>query len=144
MNTFMANKNSVERKWFIIDAAGKPLGRVAALAASVLIGKHKPVYTPNVDCGDYVVVVNAEKAVLTGKKLQQKEWIRHTGWIGNLKRVKYADLMEKNPEKAMSLAVWGMIPHNSLGRDIFKKFKVCTGSEHHFHAQKPVLWEGSL
>lgn len=144
MNTFMANKNSVERKWFIIDASGKPLGRVAALAASILIGKHKAIYTPHVDCGDYVVVINAQKAVLSGKKLQQKEWIRHTGWIGNLKRVKYADLMEKNPEKAMSIAVWGMIPHNSLGRDIFKKLKVCSGSEHCFQAQKPVLWEESV
>lgn len=144
MNTFMAKKNSVERQWFVIDAAGKHLGRVASLAASILIGKHKAIYTPHVDCGDFVVIINAEKAVLTGKKLQQKEWVRYTGWIGNLKRVKYADLMAESPEKAMSLAVWGMIPHNSLGRDIFKKLKVCAGNEHHFQAQKPVLWEGAI
>ena len=114
--TFMAKAGQVERKWYVIDAAGKPLGRVAVQAAVLLRGKHKPTFTPHVDCGDNVIIINCAQAVLTGKKLEQKLWQRHTGWIGNLKTTKYATLMAQRPEKAMELAVGGMIPNNTIGR----------------------------
>ena len=114
MSTYMAKANELEKKWYILDAAGKPLGRVAAKAAEILRGKHRPEFTPNVNCGEYVIVINAKDAVLTGNKLDQKKYYRHTGYIGHLKEVSYREMMDKNPEKAMELAIAGMLPHNTL------------------------------
>ena len=116
MSTFMAKAETVERKWYVLDAAGKPLGRTAATAAMLLRGKHKTTFTPHVDCGDFVIIVNADKAVLTGKKLTQKYYRHHTGWVGGLKEVQYKTLMTEKPEFAMQLAVKGMLPKNSIGR----------------------------
>lgn len=140
MSTYMEKSGEVERKWYIIDAAGKPLGRVAAAAASILRGKHKPTFTPHVDCGDHVIILNAEKAILTGNKLVQKYYYRHTGWIGGLKAVQYKELMEKRPEQAMELAVTGMLPHNTLGRNAATRLRVYKGEEHNHAAQKPEVW----
>ena len=137
MKTFVAKPREVTRKWFVIDATGKPLGRLASEVAKILRGKHKPEYTPFVDTGDYVIVVNAEKVVLTGKKLEQKMYRHHSGWIGGMKELKYRIFMEKSPEKAVELAVKGMLPHNSLGRAMFRKLKVYRGSKHNHQAQKP-------
>lgn len=144
MSTYMAKANEIEKKWYIIDAAGKPLGRVAATAAAILRGKHRPDFTPNVDCGDYVIIINAKDVVLTGNKLDQKKYYRHTGYIGHLKEVSYKDMMANNPEKAMELAVSGMIPHNTLGRKAIKKLKVYSGAEHEHAAQSPVEWTGEI
>ncbi len=141
MSTFMAKAENVERKWYVLDAAGKPLGRTAATAAMLLRGKHKPSYTPHVDCGDFVVVVNADKAVLTGKKLMQKYYRRHTGWVGGLKEVQYKNLMADRSEFAMQLAVKGMLPKNSIGRHCATRLKVYAGAEHKHQAQKPENWE---
>ena len=141
MSTTMATKATVERKWYVLDAAGKPLGKTAALAADLLRGKLKPTYTPHVDCGDFVVVINAEKAILTGKKLEQKHYRHHSGWIGGLKEVKYKDLMEKKPEFAMTQAVKGMLQKNTLGADQLTRLKVYRGSEHKHAAQKPETWD---
>lgn len=141
MSTYMAKAGQVARKWYILDAAGKPLGRVAAQAATLLRGKHKPEYTPHVDCGDHVIIINCGKAVLTGNKLEQKKWYRHTGWIGGLKEVKYATLMETRPEKAMSLAVNGMLPNNTLGRAAGTRLRVYAGAQHEQAAQKPEVYE---
>ena len=140
MSTFMANKGNIERKWYILDAAGKPLGKTAALAATLLRGKHKPEYTPHADCGDYVIVINAEKAVLTGKKLEQKYYRRHSGWIGGLKETKYKTLMAERPEFAMELAVKGMLPKNTIGRAALTRLKLFVGAEHNHAAQKPEAW----
>ena len=140
MSTFMAKASELDRKWYIIDAAGKPLGRVAAAAASILRGKHLPTFTPHVDCGDHVIIINAEKAVLTGKKLTDKYYYRHTGWIGGLKAVQYKDLMANNPEKAMKLAIEGMLPHNTLGRKAATRVRIYRGAEHDNAAQKPIEW----
>ena len=137
MSTTLAKKETVERKWYVIDAAGKPLGRVAVQAATLLRGKHKPTFPPNVDCGDFVIVINAAKAELTGKKLEKKLYQHHTGWIGNLKEVKYATLMAQKPEFAMELAVKGMLPKNTLGRAMGMKLKVDAGPEHPHQAQQP-------
>lgn len=133
--TFMANSQTHTPKWHVIDADGKVLGRVAAEAASILRGKHTPRYTPHANCGDYVIIINAAKVVLTGRKLEQKEYIRHTGWIGGLKRVKYSELMDKRPEFAMELAIKGMLPHTTLGRECFRKLRVYSGAEHKHEAQ---------
>ena len=141
MSTYMAKAGEVTRKWYIIDAAGKPLGRVAAQAAALLRGKHKPTFTPNVDCGDHVIILNCAKAVLTGNKLEQKKWYRHTGWVGGLKEVKYATLMAQRPEKAMELAVTGMIPSNTIGRAACTRLRVYAGAEHAHAAQKPEVYE---
>ena len=141
MSTTMANKATIERKWYVLDAAGKPLGKTAALAADLLRGKLKPIYTPHVDCGDFVIVINADKAVLTGKKLEQKFYRRHSGWIGGLKEVKYKDLMAQRPELAMTLAVKGMLQKNRLAADQLTRLKVYRGSEHKHAAQKPEAWE---
>ena len=141
MSTYMAKGGQVARKWYILDAAGKPLGRVAAQAAALLRGKHKPEYTPHVDCGDHVIIINCGKAVLTGNKLEKKVWYRHTGWIGGLKEVKYATLMETRPEKAMSLAVNGMLPNNTLGRAAGTRLRVYAGAQHEQAAQKPEAYE---
>lgn len=140
MSTTMLKKETVERKWYVIDAAGKPLGRVATEVATLLRGKHKPTFTPHVDCGDYVIVINAAKAVLTGKKLENKKYQHHTGWIGNLKEVKYSTLMAQRPEFAMELAVKGMLPKNAIGRAAMTRLKVYAGPEHKNAAQKPELW----
>ncbi|HHW06121.1 MAG TPA: 50S ribosomal protein L13 [Clostridia bacterium] len=139
--TFMAKPREVERKWYIIDATDKPLGRLASEVASILRGKHKPIFTPHVDTGDFVIVINAEKVVLTGKKLTQKKWIRHSGHPGGLKSTDYQTLLATKPEKAVELAVKGMLPHNSLGRKMFKKLKVYRGDSHPHQAQKPEKWE---
>ena len=139
--TFMAKAGQVERKWYVIDAAGKPLGRVAAEAAVLLRGKHKPTFTPHVDCGDNVIIINCAQAVLTGKKLDQKLWQRHTGWIGNLKTTNYATLMAQRPEKAMELAVGGMIPNNTIGRAAETRLHCYAGAEHPHASQKPEAIE---
>ena len=140
MSTFMAKAGELDRKWYIIDAEGKSLGRVAAAAASILRGKHLPTFTPHVDCGDHVIIINADKAVLTGNKLIDKYYYRHTGYIGGLKAVQYKDLMSKNPEKAMTLAVTGMLPHTTLGRKAATRLRVYYGTEHNHAAQQPVAW----
>ncbi|MBR3988589.1 MAG: 50S ribosomal protein L13 [Clostridia bacterium] len=141
MSTFMAKKGEIDRKWYVIDAAGKPLGKVAAQAATLLRGKHKVTFTPHVDCGDHVVIINCKDAVLTGNKLTQKKWYRHTGYVGHLKEVDYKTLMATKPEKAMELAVKGMIPSNSLGRDQMLRLRLFAGSEHNHQAQKPEAFE---
>lgn len=140
MSTTMAKLENVQRKWYVLDAAGKPLGRTAATAAKLLRGKHKTDFTPNVDCGDFVIIVNTDKAVLTGKKMEQKYYRHHTGWIGGLKEVKYRLLMEQRPEFAMELAVKGMLPKNSIGRAALTRLKLYTGPEHKNSAQKPEAW----
>ena len=138
MSTFMANKGNIERKWYILDAAGKPLGKTAAQAATLLRGKHKPEYTPHADCGDFVVIVNADKAVLTGKKLEQKYYRTHSGYAGGLKETQYKTLMATKPELAMELAVKGMLPHNSIGAKSFTRLHVYAGAEHKQQAQQPI------
>ena len=138
MSTFMANANTIERKWYIIDAAGQPLGRTAVKAANILRGKHRPEFTPHVDCGEFVIIINAEKAVLTGTKLEDKFYRHHSGYIGGLKEENYKHLMSTRPEKAMELAVKGMRPHNTLGAKSFNRLHVYAGAEHKHEAQKPV------
>ena len=140
MSTFMANKGNIVRKWYILDAAGKPLGKTATVAATLLRGKHKPEFTPNADCGDFVIIINAEKAVLTGKKLEQKYYRTHSGWIGGLKEVQYSTLMRERPELAMKLAVRGMMPRNVISKDSMSRLKIYRGGEHEHAAQKPELW----
>ena len=140
MSTFMAKESELNRKWYIIDAAGKPLGRVAVAAASILRGKHKPEYTPHVDTGDFVIIINAKEAALTGNKFEDKKYYRHTGYIGNLKETAYKDMLVKHPTRAMELAVWGMLPHNSLGRKMYGKLKVYADANHKQQAQSPELW----
>ena len=140
MSTFMANKGNIVRKWYILDAAGKPLCKTAAAAATLLRGKHKPEFTPHADCGDFVVIVNAEKAVLTGKKLEQKYYRRHSGWIGGLKETKYRLLMQQKPELAMQLAVRGMLPRNIITKDSLSRLHIYRGAEHPHTAQKPETW----
>ena len=140
MSTTLAKTGAVERKWYILDAAGKPLGRTAATAAVLLRGKHKVDYTPNVDCGDYVIILNAGEAVLTGKKLQQKYYRHHSGWVGGLKEVQYSRLMAERPEMAMELAVKGMMRKNSLDRNSLTRLKIYRGAEHKHEAQKPEAW----
>ncbi|MBQ9097230.1 MAG: 50S ribosomal protein L13 [Clostridia bacterium] len=140
MSTFMAKASEIDRKWYIINAEGKSLGRVAVAAANILRGKHLPTFTPNVDCGDHVIILNAEKAVLTGKKLTDKYYYRHTGWIGGLKAVQAKDMMANNPEKAIMLAVEGMLPHTTLGRKALTRLRVYRGGEHNHSAQKPEVW----
>ncbi|MFI3226988.1 MAG: 50S ribosomal protein L13 [Clostridia bacterium] len=142
MSTFMANAQNIERKWYIVDAANKPLGRTAATVATLLRGKHKPEFTPHVDCGDFVIVINAEKAVLTGKKLDQKYYRRHTGWIGGLKEVKYSTLMNERPTLAVELAVKGMLPKNTIGRSSMTRVKIYAGENHDNAAQKPEVYNG--
>lgn len=141
MKTFMAKAEEVNRKWYIVDAADKPLGRLASEVAKVLRGKNKPIYTPHVDTGDHVIVINAEKVVLTGNKLDQKMYRHYSGWIGGMKEIKYRHMMEKQPEKVVELAVKRMLPKNSLGRQMFRKLKVYKGTEHGHQAQKPEVLE---
>ena len=137
MSTYMAKNGEINRKWYIIDAAGKPMGRTAVKAANILRGKLKPEFTPNVDCGDFVIIINAEKAVLTGKKLDNKYYRRHTGYIGGLKETKYRILMNTRPELAMELAVKGMIPDTTIGRAALTRLRIYKGEEHKHMAQKP-------
>ena len=137
MKTYMAHAETVERKWYVVDAAGLPLGRLATRVASVLRGKHKPTYTPNVDTGDFVIVINTDKVVLTGKKLEDKFYRYHTGYIGGLKEISYMKLMAEKSDLAVYEAVKGMLPKNSLGRVMLKKLRVYKGAEHNHAAQKP-------
>ena len=139
--TYSAKKSEVESKWYIIDAANKPIGRVATEAAKLLRGKHKPTFTPHIDVGDHVIILNCKDAVLTGHKLDQKVYRHHSGYIGGMKEVPARVMLEKNPEKAMTLAIKGMLPHNSLGRQMLKKLRVYAGAEHENQAQKPEIWE---
>ena len=141
MSTYMAKVETLERKWYVIDAAGKPMGKTAVAAANILRGKHRPEFTPHVDCGEFVIIINAEKAVLTGKKLEQKYYRRHSGYIGGLKEVQYKTLMATKPELAMELAVKGMLPHNSIGAKSATRLKVYVGAEHAHAAQKPETVE---
>ena len=140
MSTYMANKGNIVRKWYVIDAAGKPLGKTAVAAATILRGKHKPEYTPHADCGDFVIVVNADKAVLTGKKLEQKYYRTHSGYVGGLKETKYRLLMQNKPELAVRLAVRGMMPRNIVTKDSLTRLKIYRGAEHPHAAQKPETW----
>ncbi len=139
-SSYLAKPAEIERKWYIIDAADKSLGRVAAQAAAILRGKHLPTFTPNVDCGDHVIVINADKAVLTGNKINQKVRYYHTGWVGGIKEIHYNKLMAEAPEKAMTYAVKGMLPNNSIGRKAITRLRVYQGTEHGHDAQKPVEW----
>ncbi|MBR2388827.1 MAG: 50S ribosomal protein L13 [Clostridia bacterium] len=141
MSTYMAKAETVERKWYVIDAAGKPMGKTAVAAANILRGKHRPEFTPHVDCGEYVIIINAKDAVLTGNKMTQKYYRRHSGYIGGLKEVQYKTLMATKPELAMELAVKGMLPHNTLGAKSFSRLKVYAGAEHGQAAQKPETYE---
>ena len=141
MSTTLATKETVVRNWYVLDAAGKPLGKTAVAAADLLRGKNKVTYTPNVDCGDFVIVINADKAVLTGKKLEQKYYRRHSGWVGGLKEVQYKTLMKEKPELAMELAVKGMLQKNKLANSQLTRLRVYRGAEHNHEAQKPVVVE---
>lgn len=138
--TYSIKKSEIERKWYIIDAEDKPLGRVASEAAKLLRGKHKPTYTPNIDVGDHVIIINCGKVVLTGKKLDQKVYRHHSGYIGGMREISARDMMNNSPEKAMMLAIKGMLPKNSLGRQMLRKLRVYAGSEHENIAQKPEVW----
>lgn len=141
MSTYMAKAEAIERKWYVIDAAGKPLGKTAVAAANILRGKHRPEFTPHVDCGEFVIIINASKAVLTGKKSVQKYYRHHSGYIGGLKEVQYGTLMQTRPELAMELAVKGMLPHNTIGANSFNRLKVYAGDTHKQQAQQPVPYE---
>ena len=141
MSTFMVSSNNIVRRWYVIDAANKPLGKTAVAAANILRGKHRPEFTPHADCGEFVIIVNAGKAVLTGKKLEQKYYRRHSGYIGGLKEVQYKTLMATKPELAMQLAVKGMLPHNKIGDKSITRLKVYAGAEHAHQAQQPISVE---
>lgn len=141
MSTYMPKAGQVDRKWYVIDAAGKPLGRVAAQAAILLRGKHKPIFAPHVDCGDHVIIINCAQAVLTGNKLEKKHYYRHTGYIGHLKDVRAGTLMNEKPEKAMELAIYGMIPNTTIGREALTRLRLFAGAEHIHAAQQPTVWE---
>ena len=138
--TYSIKKNEIEKKWYVIDAANKPLGRVATEAAKLLRGKHKPTFTPNLDVGDHVIIINCKDVILTGNKLNHKVYRHHSGYIGGMKEVSAKDMLANNPEKAMMLAIKGMLPHNSLGRQQLKKLRVYAGNEHDNIAQKPENW----
>ena len=140
MPTYMPKAGDISRKWYILDAAGKPLGRTAALAAHILRGKHKPTFAPHADCGDHVIILNAAQAVLTGNKLTQKFYYRHSGWVGGLRAVRYDDLMRRKPEQAMMLAVKGMVPDTVIGRKSLTRCRIYRGPEHVNQAQKPEAW----
>lgn len=141
MKTYMANPETVERKWYLVDATDVSLGRLASQVATILRGKNKPTFTPHVDTGDHVIIINCEKVKLTGKKLEQKYYSYHTGYVGGLKQIQYAKLMAEKPEEAVYKAVKGMLPKNSLGRQMLTKLRVYKGSEHKQQAQKPVVLE---
>ena len=141
MNSFMANPDKIERKWYVVDAEGCTLGRLASEVASVLRGKNKPIFTPHIDTGDYVIIINADKVKLTGKKLTQKVYFRHSGYLGGDKYTLAKDMLEKNPTRMVEFAVRGMIPKNRLGEQIFKKLHVYAGAEHPHAAQMPEALE---
>ena len=138
--SYMAKPGEVESKWYVVDATDMVLGRLASQVAAILKGKNKPEYTPHVDCGDHVIVINCDKVVLTGKKLEQKMYRTHSGWVGGLKETKYKDMMEKKPELAMRVAVRGMMPRNTVTKDSLKRLHIYTGDTHEKQAQKPELW----
>ncbi len=140
MSTFLPKADDIKREWYVLDAANKPLGRTAATAAVLLRGKHKTIFTPNVDCGDHVVIINAAQAVLTGNKLEKKYYRRHSGWVGGLKEIQYSTLMKNNPEKAMMLAVKGMLPDNTLGRKALTRVRIYRDANHAQTAQQPKAW----
>ena len=135
----MANANTIDRKWYVIDAAGKPLGKTAVKAAEILRGKHRPEFTPHADCGEFVIIINAAKATLSGKKLEQKYYYHHSGYIGGMKSIQYKTLMAERPEMAMELAVKGMLPHNSIGAKAFTRLHVYAGEDHKNAAQQPIV-----
>lgn len=137
MKTYVAKPQEVDRKWFVIDADGQTLGRLATQVASILRGKHKPTYTPHVDTGDHVIIINAEKIHLTGNKLADKKYYRHSGYVGGIKSTTAGELLNRHPERVIKAAVWGMVPHNRLGRQVIKKLKVYAGNEHPHDAQMP-------
>ncbi|MDI6716180.1 MAG: 50S ribosomal protein L13 [Actinomycetota bacterium] len=139
MKTYWAKPKDIKREWYVVDAAGVPLGRLAAKVATILRGKHKAMYTPNIDVGDHVIVINAEKVILTGRKAQNKKYYRHSGYPGGLKEISFEKMIERKPEKVIELAVKGMLPHNSLGRAMYRKLKVYAGSEHPHAAQQPKM-----
>jgi large subunit ribosomal protein L13 len=141
VNTYVTKPNDIKRDWYVVDAQGQTLGRLATRIATVLKGKHKPIYSPSMDTGDYVVVINAEKIVATGRKLDEKMYYRHTGYPGGLRRINLRDQLAKHPERVISAAVRGMLPHNRLGRAMFKKLKVFAGAEHPHAAHKPKTLE---
>lgn len=141
MSSFMAKPSDVKRSWYIIDAAGKPVGRVATIAATLLRGKHKPTYTPHVDCGDHVIVINCAEAVFTGKKLDQKSYYRHSGYVGGLKETSARAMMRTNPDRAMLLAIKGMVPDTTIGREALTRLRVYKDASHKHAAQKPEVWE---
>jgi len=141
MKSFMAKTNEVERKWYVIDAEDKVLGRLASEVSKILSGKNKPIYTPHVDTGDFVIIINADKVKLTGRKLEQKTHFYHTGYPGGDKHIPYKRIMEEKPERAIEIAVKGMLPKSSLGRKMIKKMKVYRGAEHNHEAQKPEIYE---
>ena len=141
MSTYMPKANEISRKWYVLDATDKSLGRVAAQAATILRGKHKPTFAPHADCGDHVIIINCSKAVLTGKKLEQKSYKWHTGWIGGLKEIQYKELMKTHPEKAMMIAVKGMLPDNTVGRKSLTRLRVYADANHNHEAQKPENYE---
>lgn len=139
MNTYMANPTTIERKWYVVDAEGKTLGRLASEVAKVLRGKNKPIFTPHVDTGDYVIIINASKIEVSGKKLEQKKYYRHSGYIGSLKETKLSDMLDTKPERVLELAIKGMLPKGPLGRQMYKKLHVYAGAEHNHAAQKPEV-----
>ena len=141
MKTFSAKPQDIERKWFVVDAQGQTLGRLATRIATVLRGKHKPVYTPHLDCGDYVIVVNADKIHVTGQKLEQKTYYRHSGYPGGLRQVSLRRQLQVHPDRVIEAAVRGMLPHNRLGRKMFKKLKIYAGPTHPHEAQQPTALE---
>lgn len=140
MSTYMPKAGDITRKWYVLDAAGKTLGSVAVEAAVLLRGKHKPTFVPHEDCGDHVIVINAEKVVLTGKKLDQKKYYHHTGYIGHMKEVKYSTLMRTNPAFVVEKAIKGMVPDTTIGREALTRLRVYNGAEHKHAAQKPEEW----
>ena len=139
MKTFMASPATIDRKWYVVDAQGQTLGRLASEVAKVLRGKNKPIYTPHMDCGDYVVIVNADKIVVTGKKLDQKIYYHHSGWVGGMKETTLREMLQKKPEQVVELAVKGMLPKGPLGRQMYTKLHVYAGAEHPHAAQKPEV-----
>jgi len=140
MSTYMPKAGDISRKWYILDAAGKPIGRTATIAAHILRGKHKPTFAPHADCGDHVIIINAEQAVLTGNKLTQKFYRHHSGWVGGLKEIRYDKLMATKPERAVMLAVKGMVPDTTIGRKALTRCRIYRGPEHQNQAQKPEVW----
>lgn len=140
MSTFMAKPAEIERRWHIIDAAGRPVGKTAVMAANILRGKHRPEFTPHADCGEFVIIINAEKAVLTGRKLDQKKYYRHSGYIGGLKTTTAKQLMQTRPERILHMAIKGMLPKNTIGSKSITRLKVYAGDQHKQQAQKPEVY----